>query len=142
MLAVVLLLSSGCGGGGGSAGGEKKSTRYDPAAITRCLKQRFGLVVDNHLREPIRWYGGKVTGRVSVNTVDPRDASPALTPSADVAFAENESEAQKIERVLREGAAVPLETVFRRKGNVVIVWTGPPPKKIRERVEGCVVRRA
>ena len=138
VLAAVFLLSSGCGGEGGDGGGEKESTRYDPASITRCLKQRFGLVVDRRLRERSRWYGGNMTGRVSVSTVDPRDASPSLTPSADIGFAENESEAQKVERVLREGAALPLETVFTRKRNVVIVWTGPPPRKVRERVESCV----
>ena len=138
--AVVVLLSSGCAGGGEGGGAEKESTRYDPTAITRCLKQRFVLVVDNHLRERHRWYGGKMTGQVSVNTTDLGDLSN-LRPTAEIGFAENESEAQKLERTLRQSSVLPadeFEATFRRKGNVVIVWRGSPPTRLRERVESCV----
>jgi hypothetical protein len=106
-------------------------------ATTRCLERRFDNVVE-HQSQRSRWYGGEMLGRVSVMTFDPRSASPRFTPGADIGFAENEEEARKIERSLRKGSAVPLETVFRRKGNVVVVWEAPAPRKLRRRVEGCV----
>jgi hypothetical protein len=117
---------------------ETRRVLLNAIATTRCLKRRFGLVTE-HQSQPSRWFGGEILGRVSVVTFDHRSASPTFTPGADIGFAENEEEARKIERTLREGAAVPLETVFRRKGNVVVVWEGPgAPRKLRRRVEGCV----
>ena len=99
--------------------------------ITRCLERRFGLVVDAHASERSRWYGGQMLGRVSVMTSDPRSASPALTPGAELGFALDEQEAKKVERELRKGSALPLEKVFRREGNVVVVWEAPVPRKLR-----------
>jgi hypothetical protein len=143
---VFVLSTSGCGGDRGTpekpnSGTPEKPTSLEPTAIARCLKQRFALVVDRHLGDRSGWFGANMVGRISVLTSDPRDASPAFTPSADIGFAEDDHEAQKFERKLREGSAIPLEQVFRRTGNVVIVWSAPATRKLRARVEGCVVSR-
>jgi hypothetical protein len=145
-LAAVLLIGiGGCGEG-------KKESPDDATATAACLKHRFrfqvderarkrgvmqGIVFDERAREHGRWYGGKMVGQISVNSLDVR-----YYGSADIGFAESDKEAQKVERHIRRvGSAVPIETVFRRKGNVVIIWGGPPTGKVRRQVDGCVTRQ-